>query len=230
MTNTIAGWILDSMFAKALPAVALALGGLFSFFVLGNLIHSTDASPVLASGWSVREATDFQEFSIYWLGEDFGGLPLKQIIRYEYAGDATNTIYPTSEDFVAFEYGDCQIPPGAEGGCALPLVVEIDPYCDVPPERISDGVTAAGLTTLGGAQVQWFKDGHVRVWTGDVSIGIFATDSRIVEEAANHLVRLNGDAQSQPQDDLGPPTVMRCPEREWHWKNPPPGQPQPGLP
>jgi len=207
------------------PAVALGLGSLFSFLAIGNLDRSSGASPALASGWTVKEASAFQEFPIYWVGDDFGGLPLRQIIRYEYAGDPTNTLYPTSEDSVTVEYGDCEIPPGAEGGCPIPLVIETDSYCDVPPERISDSVKTGPPVMLRGAQAQWMGDYHVRIWTGNVSIGIWGTNQQMVKDAAERLAGLNGSTPLRAGEELGPPQAM-CAQRDWHWNNPPPEEPK----
>ena len=86
---------------------ALALVALASPFV-AECFHPAPPPDVGA-------ARAYDRFPLYWVGEEFEGLPLVHV-------DAR----PES-DIVAFVYGDCDPPP--EGGCSPPLQIQIMALC-----------------------------------------------------------------------------------------------------
>ena len=66
-----------------------------------------------------RTRGEFDEFTLFWLGETYQGLPL------------TDTVYAESEKVVLFVYGTCD--PGHEEGCAPPLSLRVEPCVQSPP-------------------------------------------------------------------------------------------------
>lgn len=82
-----------------------------------------------ASESEVEAARQFDEYPLYWVGEEFEGLPLVHVdTRPESA-------------FATFIYGDCE-PRGWDGGCPPPLQLQISPLCShlevvrlAPPAR-----------------------------------------------------------------------------------------------
>ena len=89
---------------------ALALLLLLSFSVLGcgsdeEPDGGANPTPVPGDGeWSIEEARAFDEFTLYWLGETYSGLPLTEISRYTYDAPPGQV---GSEDTVLFIYGTC---------------------------------------------------------------------------------------------------------------------------
>jgi hypothetical protein len=163
---------------------------------------------------TVDDMREFEEFPVYWLGESFQGLPLAAVQRIDYPGAFPGKPYNDPRNEVAFIYGDCTIPPG-ETGCPMPLSIDIVPYCDVPPEVIADAVKTGPQEEIRGATVQRTGKSSMRLWTGDVSIGIHATEEGLLDEAVRNLVRLNGDKPSSPEEPLGPPDQIECPPLPW---------------
>src|SRR5438093_8795481 len=81
--------------------------------------------------WSVDEAKQFCKFTLYWLGEEYGGLLLTRIERYRTKALPSGVPSYEAEDGVHFIYGSCE--PNGDSSCPLPLSVTIEPYCSRPP-------------------------------------------------------------------------------------------------
>lgn len=144
--------------------------------------------------WTIDDARAFDEFQLYWVGSEYAGLPLTDIIRYRYEGGAS------TENSVSFLYGDCDPASGPfdEGGCALPLTLRIEPYCDKPPELFS---AISGLDTDIRGAIARTSEGasHATIWTGDVTIGISATQEGGAMDAVEALRPIMDD----DSDELG---------------------------
>ena len=157
---------------------------------------------------SVEEAKAFQEFPLYWVSENFQDLPLVAILRSRYNPDPT---LPASrgENMVTFIYGRCE--PKGEGGCAPPLAIQVTPYCQVPPTLLAERVKNEPPSQLRGAQAQWVgqRTSHLRLWTKNVNVAIFAGDRALLTAAADALRPVSLPADQRP-GDLGPPTVGSC--------------------
>lgn len=136
--------------------------------------------------WTIEDAREFEEFSLYWLGENYDGLPLTAIVG--------------AEDRVAFIYGTCT--PSSDGGCAPPVQIVLQPYCMRPPERLSERVKSGPPVTIRGVSAQPLDMYQIRVWIGDVTMDLFAEQPL---EAAEHLrgVELGGPlpGEALPQPD-----------------------------
>ena len=61
----------------------------------------------------VESLRDDTGLPMYYAGDSFGGLPLTHAEGWDSAAGAAN-----------FDYGTCEIPPGDEGGCPLPIQVQ----------------------------------------------------------------------------------------------------------
>ena len=195
-----------------LGLLALLLGGiLWAVVGRGDGTTSVTADPLTSA---VEDAREFDEFSVYWLGESFQGLPLERVARMDYPGHAPGTIYNVPWHEVSFIYGDCTIPPGGSS-CPVPLSIGIRPYCEVSPEVVWGVARTAPPEEIRGALVQRIGRSSMRLWTSNVSIGINATDESLVDEAVRNLVRLNGDKPSSPEEALGPPDQIECPPLPW---------------
>jgi len=195
-----------------LGLLALLLGGIV-WAVVGRGDGTTPATvdPLMSA---VEDAREFDEFSVYWLGESFQGLPLERVARMDYPGRWPGEIYNLPWHEVSFDYGDCTIAPG-ESSCTVPLTIAIRPYCEVPPEVVADAVKTGPPEEIRGAVVQRMGQSHIQLWTDNVSITIAATDEALDDEAVQNLVRLNGDKPSSPEEALGPPDQIECPPQPW---------------
>src|SRR2546425_5975873 len=76
--------------------------------------------------WSVDQAKQFCKFQLYWLGEEYEGLPLTKIERHISTVPTRVPSYE-AEDILLFVYGSCQAKP--DSGCPEPVSVRVEPYC-----------------------------------------------------------------------------------------------------
>lgn len=146
--------------------------------------------------WSASEAaveaTRFREYTLYWLGDQFDGLPLTRVDRFV---SGPGSLVP--EDSTTFIYGTCAAPPESEGGCAEPLQIIIKPYCYEQPDSFADQIRESPLVKVrGGADAQRIGGG-LRIWTGDVALKIYAESPEAEMAVANALVSPN---------QMGPPS------------------------
>lgn len=131
-------------------------------------------------------ASEFADFPVYWVGEEFQGHPLRHIVRSVFSPQDGS---PT-ENKVAFIYGACTT--GGEGGCAPPLQIIIEPYCLVPPSLIDPSRVASGPSKVRGGAEAVAVGGGLRIWTGDVTIKIYAATQQLMDDATAAFVSANG--------------------------------------
>lgn len=128
-------------------------------------------------GISQEEAENFADYPLFWLGESFAGYNLQSIVRQKYTPPPGIPAHEAM-DSLGFAYGDCTIQPESRS-CPVPLVVMVEPTCLERPEWLANGVKDGSVESVrGGAQMQRFHDGHVRLWTGKVSIFLALAHSR----------------------------------------------------
>lgn len=175
--------------------------------------ESFDSRAVAPRGnWSEAEARAFDRFALFWAGKEHAGLPLTAIIRARYLS-AERPGVQVYEDSVTFLYGSC-IPPEGEGGCAAPFQVIVGDACQSPPGVAPDVATNGPPFTFRGALAQEYADGHIQLWTQDVSVTIFGPDAESMRALAsalrplNPLARLGADGQLQAPLSIPAP---RCP-------------------
>lgn len=155
---------------------------------------------------SVEQVRAFEAFPLYWLGEEFDGLPLESIERLS----TPDALKP--ENSVTFFYGDCTPGPNDDGGCALPLTVRVEPYCYAQPQLIADEAKEASVQKLRGNADAQIIAGGLRIWTGDVSIRLAGNGSVDLFAAAESLASLNSE-DGAVSDDL-PAVDADCSEFE----------------
>jgi hypothetical protein len=153
--------------------------------------------------WNKQELDDFAEFPLFWLGESFAGYHLQLVERMKYPA---GTGHPSTRgaNFVAYTYGTCD---SSAGRCVAPVTVIVEPGCHVRPDMIAERAKAGSLEVVrGGARMLRFADGHVRLWTGRVTIYIsVAADPSLVDQGVQSIRgvgRLNNMLRSdQPLTD-----------------------------
>jgi hypothetical protein len=128
--------------------------------------------------------SSFQDYPLFWLGENFADFNLQAVRRVKYSAPAG----AKSQDRVAFIYGEC-MPVGGDRACPAPAQVHVHPICFVLPDQVAEEAKLGNLQTLsGGAKLQRFGDGHIMVWTGTVAVEIsVAANPSLVNKALSEL-------------------------------------------
>lgn len=158
---------------------ALALVALAAPFVAG-CFHPAPPPDVGA-------ARAYDRFPLYWVGEEFEGLPLVHV-------DAR----PES-DIVAFVYGDCDPPP--EGGCSPPLQIQIMALCPhleivrLPESGNGRAIRGAPVGRADGAPVLLTSAVQIRAYWGE------GADAGIARRALAALRSVNDVAPVVDGDD-----------------------------
>lgn len=168
----------------AAAAVLAALAGAARQLTMESEGYAT-LSP---SQSSAAEATQFDQYPLFWLGEAFDNLPLAAVIRDLRSDDPTSAV-PTARDGFYFVYGDCTA--SAHGGCAPPLQLYVTLRCYMPPELLDPvGITKSLGVARGGA-VTLDIYGDVTMWTGEVSVTIFSSTDELSDRAIAALEPAN---------------------------------------
>jgi hypothetical protein len=166
-------------------------------FVVGALLlyprvpTNDDAAGVNAAAqetrWAAEEARAFQDFPLFWLGDQFEDLVLKAILPGYQSGDAERIIS------VTFIYGDCD---NSSGSCPVPLQVTNELLCTAPPglelTHEEDEVRGIRPASYGG--------GNIRFSAGASIISILSATESAAEEQ-NATVRRAMD-RLQPLNDV----------------------------
>ncbi len=162
-------------------------------------------------GISQAEAENFADYPLFWLGESFAGYNLQSIVRQKYTPPPGVPAHEAM-DSVGFSYGDCTIQPGSQS-CPAPLVVMIESACLEQPERLANAVKDGPMESVrGGAQLQRFHDGHVRLWTGQVSMFLMApADPSLVDRMVQELHGIGINRAALAGTPLSAPDFSGCP-------------------
>jgi hypothetical protein len=136
---------------------AIALGGCGSAGLAGR---------PLSGDVGLDDARAFEEFPLFYAGEEVDGLPLVAIVRRI---DTAN--------YVSFIYGDCT-PLGSDGGCAPPAEIQVWP-ADARNVGSYDmslpGTPALEHTTIRGRRAATLGEGtQLEIYAGRSTIVIFA--------------------------------------------------------
>lgn len=149
---------------------AIAAGSGASMFVIefaGSRSTAAGVGAEPATPIVGRPATDpvkckqimsqFGDYPLVWLGNQFEGLPLVGCERVATAATSYGTL---ATDYFFVYYGDCPPVPGSENGsCAVPLQVSVQPAC-APP--VVDRAKRRRYTVRGAAAAELFN-GSVQV-------------------------------------------------------------------
>jgi hypothetical protein len=162
-----------------------------------------DRTPPLQGDWTIEEAQRFEEFSLYWVGEKFRGLPLTDISRFDSRSNDPPVLHP--ENSVTLMYGTCK-PPG-DGGCSPPIQIIVQPYCKMAFVHAGDNPEPFRENAeISGAEIE----SSLYVWTGDAAVKIYAFgESGGPRAVANGLVSINGRGPTQPGAAL-PAVTGQC--------------------
>ena len=183
-------WLLRAVFGLVIVLVALVGGGI-AFVLLSEPGEVPNPSvkpgdhkqrtPPEKGPWTIEEARQFQDFELYWVGEEFAGLPLTEISRLHTEDDRQNR--------VLLAYGKCKLPKW-EGGCAPPIQIRIQPLCSGSyPHAFSAKSPFRGEAEI----ARGLDPGHVDLWTGSVGLSIFTGGVGGTPQAvADALVSMNG--------------------------------------
>lgn len=156
--------------------------------------------------FSAEELKAFSEFPLLWLGESFAGYNLQWAGHIERgepgARDAWNA--------VTFIYGTCTPYDETEPSCPAPVTVHVRPACSVTPSSILPGVVRSTERVRGGAELVRFRDGHVMLWTGDVSVEIHLLARPEAVDEAIAALRGLGAGATPPGAALPSPRLERC--------------------
>ena len=156
---------------------------------------------------------EFAEFPLYWVGEEFAGHELRNIIRHVFSGETVLS----PENSVTFIYGTCVIEPGPDGridgGCAPPVQVIVEPYCYTPPELVGNGTRPSGIEKMRGGADAIEVGGGTRLWTGDVTVKVYAP-LELEDEVIAALTSPNGLGVTTGED-MPPPEQFECELPDW---------------
>lgn len=135
---------------------------------------------------AVAAAQSFSEFPLVWLGEEFEGFKLTDVLRRE--GPTYNKVY--------LVYGECEPEPGeSEPSCVRPLSIVVNTAGFVPPPNQVEERVAGPLTARRGVPARMLS-GSMVLWTGGVVITIHA-NSEHMEKAIENLETVNHGARGE---------------------------------
>ena len=100
-------------------------------------------------------------------------------------------------------YGTCELPRG-EGGCAPPVLIQHSPF-ESRAWRLAVGCES--LAALRGVPAVRVADGSLRLFTGDVVVGIYARGEPEARRIARQLRRIDG--RPTPRRLAPPPARVR---------------------
>ena len=119
-----------------LAVVAFVMGAILGTLWLRTGFDPTSLIPGAGAEASAREqAASFRDFPVYWLGEEFEGLPLTAVLRAWQPRDPrlqTGGGGPRGQNAFIFVYGTCRPKGGEQPSCPPPWPCEWSPTatCD----------------------------------------------------------------------------------------------------
>lgn len=145
-------------------------------------------------------------FATYWLGTSFEALPLTSRSYSCSAGGGE----PTRMNEMSYVYGDCQPDPRQdEPSCSPPLEVQTFPACDRNLSLYGLGgglsIGAHRLRLRGVPAISVVEDSRLELFTGDVTVVIFADSRAQARRAAAVLERAPADRAVASAETLPPP-------------------------
>jgi hypothetical protein len=172
-------------------------GSLVALILLLALAGCEGGSPqgIAPTGnYSLAKAKLFADFPLYAPGAAFGDLPLTAVLRrFNDSPDAP----PVRENYVDFLYGTCE-PPEGEGGCALPLSVQVWAACERNPLVYGPEIAREGPVEIRGVPGYFYEGGRrLELSTGASTVVIFAADRASALSAATALEGINNQVTAQ---------------------------------
>jgi hypothetical protein len=177
----------------------------------GCSAFETDPPPKPESNWTVGDARQFREFSVYWLGESYQGLKLTSM-RSTVDGDEFR--------HASFFYGEPSLAGSPESqSWQPPLEVNIQPYCGFPPEEfewwagryVDSDVSEIQIRGVNGYLERYSSDENsLFLWSDRSTIHVYTWKTDIdIEQAARELLPIAEDTGAELRT-LPPPTSTEC--------------------
>ncbi len=147
----------------------------------------------LGGDLSLHEARSFDEFPLYYAGEEVDSLPLAAVLRRD-----------ESADYVSFVYGACT--PSPDSGCAPPAEVQVWPAAVRSAGSYDASPGAPGLepTRIRGRPAAFVGDGtQLELYTEESTIVVFADTRERLLAVAKGLRCLRRDGDGPREGRLG---------------------------
>lgn len=113
---------------------------------------------------SLEEARRFDEFPLYYAGQEVDGLPLTAVLRRD-----------DRADYVSFVYGDCT--PASDAGCSPPAEVQVWGSADRNAGSYDGSVPGAPPlehTRIRGRPAAFVGDGALEIYADESTVVVFA--------------------------------------------------------
>ena len=149
----------------------------------------------LGGDLSLQEARSFDEFPLYYAGEEVDGLPLAAVLRRD-----------ESADYVSFVYGACT--PSPDSGCAPPAEVQVWPsgVRSAGSYDASPGAPVLEPSRIRGRPAAFVGDGmQLELYTEESTIVVFADTRERLLAVARGLRCLRRDGDGPREGRLGCP-------------------------
>jgi hypothetical protein len=190
--------------------MSLMLSRVAAITILTTLLSACDlfGEAKVESNWTVEDAKGFKDYPLYWLGENYQGLPLT-VVQYG-KGTALET--------VGFVYGESSCRGQSE--CSAPIWIRIHPYCQDSPvdvRRFLPALEDVGYQTshieIRGNDAIWVDIPRVYLWTGSSAISINGeadeSGESLVKQAAQDLIPISEDVVGN-LEPLPAPAMLAC--------------------
>jgi hypothetical protein len=142
---------------------------------------------------SLEEARSFEEFPLYYAGDEVDGLPLAAVLRRD-----------EGAEYVSFVYGECG--PSSDSGCAPPAEVQVWPagVRNAGSYEASAGAPSVEPTRIRGRPAAFVGDGtQLELYTEESTIVVFADTRQRLLAVANVLRCLGRDRDGPREERLG---------------------------
>ncbi len=148
----------------------------------------------------------FRDYPLLWLGESFAGYNLQWIGHVKGGRPGERD----ARDAVTFVYGTCTPYDSSEPSCPAPITVHVRPLCSVTPASIPEAFVLTREKARGRAELVRFRDGHVMLWTEDISVEmhLVAAPERVDDAIA--ALRGVGWTSLRAGAELPSPRFGRC--------------------
>jgi hypothetical protein len=145
------------------------------------------------SDYTPSSIQGFNQFSVYWLGEQYNGSNVRAINHRD--GQDPRSLAPSLPDYVSVKYGECNTS-NTDTGCFPPLEVQIWPACGRNRAMYQMGPESPypreDLTLRGVPAAFFDMDSRLELYTGDVTVVLFGSQRQQLLSAATGLQAVDG--------------------------------------
>jgi hypothetical protein len=144
-----------------------AAAGLGTVLALAGWVDGPRTITVGEGTPDIESARRFDEYPLYWVGDHFERWDLESVEVNAVGSNAQGR----REEYSVFRYGSCEIPLPADGGCGLPLEIQIRPFC-ARPDDVATG------RHIRGAPLNFSYAGDAVLYTDRVRINVYSNGAR----------------------------------------------------